>query len=402
MKKDIKAQNPEPSLSLSGLFHIKRFRMHFLAFFIFNLFLFAWMGLGHGLVNFDKKDYVDNAFHHVRDSRVDNPRSFNLLRALGQYDSQFYLSIADKGYSTKPPTRAETQTYAFSPAYPILISGVHFFIPSLELSALLVSQAVLLLCFVLLYWSVIRWHSFELAAKSAWLLFLWPFSIFFRGYFSEGVFLAFLIIFLNAIRSKKWFAAALGAGLLVLTRFVGIAAILVLALMLLQEWRLRKIRLAPVLGYLALALGPMALFMLYCLVKTGNPLFFIKVRSLWYVPYPIPFASLHAIVNFWSQRWHLFHSSKLDILSILLAGLIIFKSRHWLPRSWWYTSLLLWLIPIIISDTMSASRYQVVNLPLFIYAAYAMPRYVYRTVITLSALGLILVSIYFVNWYWIG
>ena len=406
MKKTTKNQlgSPEaqPSLTIRGLFNIKKFRGHFIAFVIFNVFLFIWMGLGHGQVHFDKFDYSKNSLHYVQDSRVNNPESFNLLRALGQYDSQFYLKIADTGYSTNPPNRADTQTYAFSPAYPILIAGVHLAIPSLELSALVVSQALLLLCFVLIYWAVTRWYSFALAGKAAWLLFLSPFSIFYRGYFSEGLFLALLIIYLDAIRSKKWLVAALSAGFLVTTRFVGLAAILVLAGMLLVELRNKKINLTRAVKYLCLSIIPLAVFMLFCFLKTGNPLFFIKVRALWWVPYPIPFAPLYAIANFWSLNWHRFHSSRVDVISIVLAGVLIYKSRRWLPRSWWYTSLLLWFIPLVTSDTMSASRYQIVNFPLFVYAAYVLKRHTYRTVVVVSALALMYVSIYFVNWYWVG
>src|SRR5438105_3381549 len=66
-----------------------------------NMLLYGWMAMFHSLIPFDKFDYQINAHHYVTDNRI-NGGTFSLVRAIGQYDAQWYLKIANSGYPTHP------------------------------------------------------------------------------------------------------------------------------------------------------------------------------------------------------------------------------------------------------------------------------------------------------------
>jgi hypothetical protein len=117
---------------------------------------------------------------------------------------------------------------------------------------------------------------------------------------------------------------------------------------------------------------------------------------------PSPLSTFWSILHFFSLKWHRFHKSRIDVISIILAGWLIYKSPKRLPIVWVYLALGLWFFPVLTHDTMSASRFQVINLPLFIYVAAVLPKRWYPIVMATSVVGLMVVSILFVNWVWIG
>jgi hypothetical protein len=399
----------DPALGLKALLGDRRFRVHLVLFCLVNAALYAWMALGHSLVRFHGVNYRANSYHYLPDPRIIDPRSFHLLSALNQYDAQWFTRIADEGYKEyrpgpgaakdEPPHRL---SFAFPPLYPMLIGAATMVVGSVELGAFIVAQVLLLAGFASIYWLVSRWYTGALAARTAWLLFLHPFSIFYRSYFSEGLFLVLLVITLDAMRLERFVRAGVSIGLLAVTRLVGGVSGLALVLQALPAWLAGRLGAKKALRAAVAALLPIGLYALLCYAKTGNPLFFVKVRAEWFWGYPPPLATLRTMSYFATIPWHGFHYSRIDVLSIVLSGVLLLYARRWLPRYWWYFSLFLWVIPILTTDTMSASRYQVVNLPLFLYAADKLPTRWYVGVAVLSAGALLVVSLYFVNWYWIG
>lgn len=380
-----------------GLWRSRFYRWNFCAFVIFSLLFYGWMGLGSHWIPFDTFDYTHNAQHYVADERLKDPGAFNLQQAIGPYDGQWYLIIAAHSYTSYH----FSMSYAFAPLLPLLIAMVDLVLHNVVLSAFVAAQLILLAIFWLVYWLVVRWYDEHLAAKTAWLLLLYPFSIFYRSYFSEGLFLLLLVACMDAMRLRRWLAIALAVGGLIVTRFAGIAAELVLAG---QLWLHNPVRLTRRWAWVGLSLVPLAVFAVYCWVRSGDPLMFMAAQGKWFKPHSLlpGSALLWSVLHFWSLPWHSFHASKLDVLSTLGAGLLLYFARHWLPRVWWWLALLLWLIPVFTTDTMSASRFQIVNLPLFLYAAHRLRGWQYAAVLMGCTLGLLLVSLRFVDWHWVG
>jgi len=402
---------PTKTLSFRSLLHNRRFRLNVFFFIISNVLLYVVILNLHGLVAFNRYEYLVDAHHFYTDGRLYQPSSFNMFRSLGQYDAQYYLEIAATGYHkiVLPLPRLlnqravlNTLSYAYLPAYPAIVALVNVFIRSPEISAFVVSQILMLMGFCLVYWLVAKWFTPQLATKTSWLVFLYPFSIFYRSYFSEGLFLVLLVVLLDNLLTKRWLATAIAAGALSVTRLIGFVGVIILFWRLMIEHQKHAIKLSFVALIVFLALLPLLVFITICYYQTGNPFYFLAVHSNWYMPQPPIYAFFWSVAHFKTLPWDLFHHSRLDVLSIIVFGILIVYSRNWLPKPWWYVSLLLWLIPVLTLDTMSASRYQIINLPVFIYVAHMLPKRSYLFTITCCAIVLCIVAILFVNWVWIG
>lgn len=393
--------------SLYSLFESKSFRLHFCLFIVFNVLLYGWMMFAHNLVSFQNQNYTYSSHHYKADSRIENPDSFNLLDALAQYDAQFYLQIADDGYSVNDEDWSNKTTdskisYAFPPLYPILISALNIFTNSIVVSAFVVTQITLLASFVAVYWLISRFKNELLAQKTVWLLYLFPFSIFFRSYFSEALFIIILVLLLDSLLKQKRIISSIAVGLLTITRLVGVSLILLWFAKLVIDTKLLRVRVKQAVMYALVSLVPLVGWMAFNYISAGSALFFIDVREAWLKTQIPPISTLEPVTNFFSLHLHMFHSSKIDILMLCFFGILLYFSRNWLPRSWWWVAFVIWITPILTSDTMSASRYQMVNLPLFIYLSHILKGKVYKASIAICLLGLLLVSVLFVNWFWIG
>ena len=178
-------------------------------FVLLNVFLYFFIIVFHNLIPFNKDNYIHSSHHYFEDPRFVGG-NFNLLRALGQYDAQWYLGIASDGYPAhmmrldeSSEGESEILSYAFFPLYPLVVGAFKNVLGGVELSAFIVSNILLLLNFCSLYYAVSKIFNKNVAIKTCFLLFLFPFSIFFavillKGYFyfcSSG----FAITFSNVI-----------------------------------------------------------------------------------------------------------------------------------------------------------------------------------------------------------
>ena len=88
-----------------------------------NLLLNVWIYCFNSFIPFSSQYWGNH--HYYKDERVDGG-SFNLLRAWGQTDSQWYLKLAAEGYGTdivlnRSDEKMGGMGYAFFPLYPIAI-----------------------------------------------------------------------------------------------------------------------------------------------------------------------------------------------------------------------------------------------------------------------------------------
>ncbi len=156
---------------------------------------------------------------------------------------------------------------------------------------------------------------------------------------------------------------------------------------------------------LAIIFTPFLLWIVFNYIYTGNPLYFYSIRSEWFKTYfPLSpllwnFALLFYIP---ALPLHSFHYSMIDYLTVILLLLLLFKSKKFLGYKLWWMSFLLWLTPLLVTDTMSYTRYQIVAFPVFIYLAHILKKISYFIVLCMFLIGLFAASILFVNWYWLG
>lgn len=143
------------------------------------------------------------------------PRALALLWQ--RWDAQWYLGIAQHGYFS-------AQSTAFFPLYPLLIRAVTLVIgPHWLAAALLVANLGALGAFIGL--GLLAAHeggSSRAASETIRVFAAYPLAFFLAAPYTEGVFLAFAVIGLLAIRRGWWRWATLCAALALLTRPTGI------------------------------------------------------------------------------------------------------------------------------------------------------------------------------------
>lgn len=388
----------------------KRFRVALLSFIFVNTFLYFFILLFGPIVPFDKYNYLYNSHHFFKDSRVDDPSGFSFLRALGQYDAQWYLKIAQEGYPRNPAIVSmddkkamDGLSYAYFPLYPVTIAVFNYFFKNVEVAGFFLANVLLAANFFSLWFVISRLYSENLAYKSVFLLFLFPFSIFYRSYFAEGLELFLVIWFSYFLVLRRFFAAAVFLGFLNVARGnVYLLSILFFVYFVksVGGWN-RLFRVKPAV-VLAVCVLPFLLWLYYNFLQTGAPLYFLKVRII-SVVFPIPlFWNFANVILYPILPLHSFHSSMVDVLTTVGVLLLLVHSRKFLRRELWLVSLCLWFLPILVMDSISFTRYQTVSFPLFVYLAHVLRGYRYFAVLVLFALGLGAFSLLFVNWYWIG
>jgi hypothetical protein len=165
-------------------------------------------------------------------NRWDSPRLHELgavVDVWARWDSDWYLRIAESGYSWP------SSTPAFFPLYPLGVSATgRLLFDHYVLGAVILSLASGLLAFVLLH----RLTELRLGRRNAtWtivFLAVSPTALFFGAAYSESLFLLLAVAsFLSAERGRFGIAGA-AAGLAMLTRPVGVALVPALILF---AWR---------------------------------------------------------------------------------------------------------------------------------------------------------------------
>jgi len=187
-----------------------------------------------------------------------------LFSTFAQWDSVWYLRIAERGYESE-------QSAAFFPLYPLAARAVGWVFGSALVGGVLVSLVAAGVAAVLLARLARPLLGVDGARDSVLYLALYPFAFVFTAVYAEGLFLALAVgAFLAGVQRRPLLAAGLGAAA-VLTRPLGIALLPALVVLL---WS-RK-RWLPVLLALPAALGA---FALYLDSRLGDPGAFLNAQG---------------------------------------------------------------------------------------------------------------------------
>ena len=388
----------------------KKLWLYFSVFIILNILLYLFVFLFNSKIPFSKFDYTKNAHHYFIDPRI-NGGKFDFLRTMGQYDAQWYLKIANEGYPKNPivtdmnnKSLLDGLTYAFFPLYPLILAFANFPIKNIELAAFIVSNVFMVAIFFSLYIVVKNLYGENKALKTIFLLFFFPFAIFYRSYFTEGLFLLLLIWFSYFLIKKQWLRTAFFLSLLFVTRPNGAVLGLLFLFFIVNAYMHKRVGGRIFIGSLVISIIPFIGWLIFCFVNTGNPIYWMTVQSNWNYPrFPISlFWNIFIIFNFFSLPIHSFHASKIDVLTIIFVGILLFFSKKKLRPEFWWISFILWIVPLITRDTMSFTRYQIVSFPLFLFLAQKLKGKRYIFLLSLFCFSLFFLSLFFINWYWIG
>lgn len=236
-----------------------------------------------------------------------------LLGAWQRWDTLWYLSIADHGYTL--PGEAH-----FPPLYPLLI---RLFTPLSLGNSLVAALLISNLALILALWFFYRLAESEMdsgvARKGTLYLALYPTSFFLIAGYSESVFLLLAIVAFRAMRRGRWMTAGVSAAVATLARLQGVAILVPLLYEYVRREGMRFPRSGrEIIGLLAIPASALLYLFLRLLVgaeviPTREPQLFAKLVA----PWENLLYSLQTIVSGHFHQADLLNLSALALFSVL-------------------------------------------------------------------------------------
>lgn len=285
----------------------------------------------------------------------------------GNWDSFWYLDIAEHGYSAALNSFGQAN-YAFFPLYPLLMKFAGFFAGGNHYFAgLLVSNLALVAGASYLYkLTRLECADDRTALDSVKFLFLFPSAFILSGVFSESLFLALSIASFYYAKKNSWRAASVAGALAALTRSVGVFMIIPLAWLYLKNknFQLKEMK----KDVLCLLLPPAAFFsFFFYLYRLTNDFFaYLKIQqSGFFHAFANPLKILYE--NFLSGNFVLVFNTAVTALIVLLF--LFYRKK--IDFSFWLLSLIYLAFPVLNGREFAfgAWRYILVIFPLYLLLA---------------------------------
>ncbi len=321
------------------------------------------------------------------------PSGNRIVDALTAWDAQWYLDIAENGYTYEPERQSAV---AFFPAYPLLVRAVRAVFPlSFRGAGLLVSHAMFVGALALLrIYSQKRFPAASpgLSAYTMIALALFPSSFFMRMAYTESLFL-FLCLAVFVGMECRWplGVLALMVGATTAARSVGVAMLAPLAMYVYEQsgcWR----RAAGRLVWLGpLAVWGLAAYILFQWYAFDAPLAFAKTQHFWRMRPPRPVGETLLALGSWEPIWSVYlrgtycywreidrglplalsyHSANCVAFVGAAALLLVGGLKGWLARRELVLGALLLAIPYVLASYRfcmgSQARYVSVVFPIYV------------------------------------
>ena len=345
-----------------------------------------------------------------------------VLAPLARWDSVWYLTIADSGYS------GSSARAAFFPLYPLLVRGVGTLFggshAALLVAAFLISISAFVAALVLLYRLTELELGSRLARPTLLLLAVFPAAVYFGAPYSESLFLLLAVGAFYAARTDRWAWAGACAGLASATRSAGLLLVIPLVLI---WWNGRPRRVGEAAWLLLAPLG-IAAYAAWLGLAEGDALRFLDVQEAWSRHLVVPLAGAwdglaaafdgvrqlasgsRTPVYFEQAAGDPFRIAAINVMlfaSLVFAVVACVGVFRRLPRAygaWVAASLVLPLtFPVTPQPLMSLPRFVSVLFPVFMWlAVVSEERRVTDLVATCFAIGLGLFTAQYASWHWIS
>lgn len=279
----------------------------------------------------------------------------------GVWDSKWYMRIAADGYSTKI-YEFNYANYGFFPLYPLLMRYLGAVIGSDYIAGLLISNIALLVACVYLYKLVRLDDDSSTALRSVKYLLFFPAAFILSGVFSEGLFLALLVVCFYYARKQNWLVVGILGFFLSLTRYIGVIAILPFLYEYLASKNFKFRQVKPNALFLLLVPAGFLAYMVFVYYLTGDVLGYFHIQKAGWgfsLSNPLP-------LLFGASKNHPEMIAK-SFVFVGLALLLLFRKR--IRFSYWLLAMYSILIPPFSSAIAGTLRFMVPIFPLYILLA---------------------------------
>lgn len=336
----------------------------------------------------------------------------NVVTAWERYDALWFLRIADEGY------RDGDGSAVFFPGYPMLVRGVSFVLGGAPLAAgLLVSNLAFLGALIVLHFLTAGEYGERVARRSVLYLAVFPTAFFFLAPYTEGPFLLFALLAFWGARRRRWVVAGAAGAAAALTRNVGLLLTLPLLVEGYQQWREARAdgddqsawSLArPLLATTAVGLGTLV-YLLFWQLKAGDLLAPLHQQATWEREFSLPWTSVWLATQE-AFRWIGDYPGGYHLLDWLLvvpalvaAGWTTVRTRPAYAIYAWSSLIVPLSFVFLPRPFMSLPRFLLVIFPLVWAAAVWAERRrgVHEAILAISGVGLGLMTVLFVNWYFV-
>lgn len=340
-----------------------------------------------------------------------------LVNLPARWDAGWYLNIARYGYTWEPGGFDRQQRIAFFPAFPLIMryaadvltliarvldapdwlgGGNGRYVWAGTITCLFSSLAGAR------YVSLIACSHGDqrLARRSVWLLFAFPFAVFFNAPYTEGLFLLAASGALYHVHQDRWGRASVFGLLAGLTRPNGF--LLAGAMVVSAAWRWRCGAHVPVGTWAAAAtpLAGVAVYSAFVSTMTGDALAWAHAQAAW--------GNTFTLTGFWVAKWH--HASTagvqflvepfgaMSLLAVCLVGASAIPVARQLGPG--YASyVVLYLLPPLLVNLPAIGRMTVVLFPTFIWlATVTRSRLAFGLVVAAFLVAQAICAVYFFTW----
>lgn len=320
---------------------------------------------------------------------------------LARWDSGWYISILDYGYSFHSDRNSNV---VFFPLYPLLIAGASKIIP---LNYFYIGQIIswlALLGALFSFYKLLRLdypgnHSFRILLY----LLIFPWSFFLAAVYTESLFLLLITSSFYYARKNNWPAASVLGFLASLTRISGI---LLLPAFLYEFYIQNKTLKTKKIAWLSLIPLGLLIFMAYLKLKTGLFLAFLYNQTTYERTFAFPLTTIwidlkHTI--FFLRDGNILKMSfyALSLLTLTVCTALLIKKAKNIRISYLIFAFLSLLLPLSTGTTISLGRYFLGIFPIFIAASLIENKIFKNLWFIIGFLALIALTFSFVSWYFI-
>lgn len=338
----------------------------------------------------------DTAYTWIDSTKFYQEKSWNPILLHAQWDSFWYLDIAENGYTFKGAK--ELSNIVFFPIYPFLIKILSFLtVGNFILAGWILSSFFLLLALFYFFKLVKEFHPEINPYLPILILLIFPTAFFLNAIYTESLFLFLsLATFYYGFKKKFLWAGVFGI-FASLTRVTGVLLFIPLAWEYLRNHNFNPLHFfkLKVLPIFLIPIGTLGFF-LFHYFKFGDFFLFFKVESWWGRSFNLNkdhfvFLENSAIVNFCVDVFF--------VIFILVLTYFVFKK---LRISYGLYMLSTIVIALTSGTLMSIGRYILVLFPIYILIASIKNEYLQKSWVFISILLLSINIILFVNSYWAG